>query len=404
MKYILTLSLIFASLVSGLAQTKTLSTGTGNQILVGRGTNGEDFWQDATNKTQIALAVDSGTMTALTVTGTLTAGTVNATALQQSGTALGTAAFTASSDYATYAQGATADATAARLAGSGTLTVATSGTAATLSGTQTLTNKTIDSGTSTGVWTHTGTTNTPTSNVFQIGGSTEWTMTSAGISATGANTISFPTNSLSLQLIFGSGATSAGINQAAANTLSFNVGSAATALTLNSTLSIFQLGTGWIFTPINLGSATAATYTFNGDNNTGMYSGGADQLDFTTGGTRRGGFNASGNFDTSGSATVVGTLSVGGGATVASFLSATATLDFPSTAAGTASDLTITVTGAALGDTVSVGAPNGSVTTNGGYWGWVSASNTVTVRYMNTNLVTTEDPASGTFRATIVKF
>lgn len=80
----------------------------------------------------------------------------------------------------------------------------------------------------------------------------------------------------------------------------------------------------------------------------------------------------------------------------------TATLDFGSTAAGAVSDLTITVTGAAVGDAVLVGAPAAGPTV-GGYIGWVSATNTVTIRYFNNGLVSAVDPASATFRATVLK-
>lgn len=80
-------------------------------------------------------------------------------------------------------------------------------------------------------------------------------------------------------------------------------------------------------------------------------------------------------------------------------LSGSATLDFPNTAAGVSSDLTIIVTGAAVGDVVSVGVPNGSITSdNTSYWGWVSASNTVSVRFNNNNLIVAVNPASGTFK------
>lgn len=87
--------------------------------------------------------------------------------------------------------------------------------------------------------------------------------------------------------------------------------------------------------------------------------------------------------------------------TFAKTLTNTATLDFPSTASGIAADLTVTVTGAAVGDAVSIGVPNGSVTATGQFFGWVSATNTVTVRFIPH---ATEDPASGTFRVSVVKY
>lgn len=93
-------------------------------------------------------------------------------------------------------------------------------------------------------------------------------------------------------------------------------------------------------------------------------------------------------------------LIVNGGATVTKILSATATLNFDLTAL-TVEDLTITVTGAATGDVVTLGVPNGSVTTSVQYSAWVSAADTVTVRARTS--ATGENPASGVFRATVIK-
>ncbi len=105
-----------------------------------------------------------------------------------------------------------------------------------------------------------------------------------------------------------------------------------------------------------------------------------------------------------GSITTSGTLRVGGGTIVQNILSATATLDFPSIAASSFADLTITVTGAVSGDTVIVNPIAGSATTDVVYTGWVSAANTVTIRASNVSSTTARDPASGTFRATVVRF
>lgn len=88
---------------------------------------------------------------------------------------------------------------------------------------------------------------------------------------------------------------------------------------------------------------------------------------------------------------------------VGQILKASATLNFPSTAAGAVADLTIAVTNAALNDVVSVGAPNGSVTATGMYYAWVSATDVVTVRFLHTHLTNAEDPASGTFKVTVSK-
>lgn len=90
--------------------------------------------------------------------------------------------------------------------------------------------------------------------------------------------------------------------------------------------------------------------------------------------------------------------------TLAKTLTATATLDFGSTAANSSTDLTITVTGAADGDSVIVTPPNGSVVANSIYTAWVSAANTVTVRFSNLDITNAADPASGTFRAVVFKY
>ena len=90
------------------------------------------------------------------------------------------------------------------------------------------------------------------------------------------------------------------------------------------------------------------------------------------------------------------------GTAVSQILKGSATLDFASTIAQATTDLTITVTGAAAGDTVALGIP--AATGIGTYTAWVSAADTVTVRFANPNTVTALDPASGTFIATVVKF
>lgn len=79
-----------------------------------------------------------------------------------------------------------------------------------------------------------------------------------------------------------------------------------------------------------------------------------------------------------------------------------ATLNFDLTALNY-QDLTITVTGAASGDVVSIGAPNGAVVADVTYFGWVSGTNTVTVRCSRVGGGGAADPASGTFSASVIK-
>jgi hypothetical protein len=89
--------------------------------------------------------------------------------------------------------------------------------------------------------------------------------------------------------------------------------------------------------------------------------------------------------------------------TLSKTLKATATLDFPSTAAGANQDLTITLTGAAVGDPVMLAMP-ASVASGTGYEAWVSATNTITVRHLNYMTVTADDPASASFTVALIKY
>ena len=83
-------------------------------------------------------------------------------------------------------------------------------------------------------------------------------------------------------------------------------------------------------------------------------------------------------------------------------LTGSATLNFPSTTTLLSADLTITVTGAADGDVVSLGVPNAAVNANTCYTAWVSTANTVTVRFNNYSSGTV-DPASALFKVFVTK-
>lgn len=89
------------------------------------------------------------------------------------------------------------------------------------------------------------------------------------------------------------------------------------------------------------------------------------------------------------------------GAPVIGDLSATAALDFASIAAAASADLAITVTGAAVGDSVELGLP-AAPTAGLVFNGFVSAANTVTVRATNITAGAV-DAASATYRATVRK-
>lgn len=77
-------------------------------------------------------------------------------------------------------------------------------------------------------------------------------------------------------------------------------------------------------------------------------------------------------------------------------------LDFPSTTANTSSDLAITLVGATDGDMVSIGVPNSAVSSNTSFTAWVSATNTVTIRFNNYSNATI-DPAQGSFKVKVIK-
>ena len=89
--------------------------------------------------------------------------------------------------------------------------------------------------------------------------------------------------------------------------------------------------------------------------------------------------------------------------TLAKTLTATATLDFASTAATSSSTLTITVTGATDGDAVNLGVPNAANNANSNFTAYVSAANTVTVQFNNYSAAAI-DPASATFRVSVLRY
>jgi hypothetical protein len=103
----------------------------------------------------------------------------------------------------------------------------------------------------------------------------------------------------------------------------------------------------------------------------------------------------------SGNTTIAGSLAIGSGTAITKHLSGTASLDFDLSGAGiTQHDLTITVTGAAAGDVVSLGLPTALQASGIMCSGFVSASDTVTVRCMD---VTSSgpNPAAATVRADV---
>ncbi len=91
---------------------------------------------------------------------------------------------------------------------------------------------------------------------------------------------------------------------------------------------------------------------------------------------------------------------VGSGATVTKVLSGSASLDFAEIAAAAQASLTITVTGAAVGDEVILGlpaAPAAGIVFNA----FVSAANTVTIRASNIS-ASPVNPTAATYGVIVI--
>lgn len=98
-------------------------------------------------------------------------------------------------------------------------------------------------------------------------------------------------------------------------------------------------------------------------------------------------------------------LRIGGDAAsgqITNMLVASATLDFPSTSVGAVSDLPITVSGAASGDLVYVGAPATSSTAIAGTFTGFASNGVAFVRFNPS--AAAQDPPSGTFKVVVQKF
>jgi hypothetical protein len=106
-----------------------------------------------------------------------------------------------------------------------------------------------------------------------------------------------------------------------------------------------------------------------------------------------------------GNTSLAGTLTVGtAGTPMVTVFSSTSTLDFPNTVPNTSSDLTMSVIGASVGDVVSLGIPPSSVLANSMFTAWVSATNVVTVRFVNVSATVPANPVAGLFRVMVTKF
>lgn len=84
-------------------------------------------------------------------------------------------------------------------------------------------------------------------------------------------------------------------------------------------------------------------------------------------------------------------------------IKATETLDFPNTSSLASSTLSITVTGASVGDHVLISKTDGTSSNGELYTGTVSATNTVTIRFQNVS-GSSVDLSSASYNITIIKF
>lgn len=93
------------------------------------------------------------------------------------------------------------------------------------------------------------------------------------------------------------------------------------------------------------------------------------------------------------------------GPRITNHISATASLNYGAVAANSCSDLTITLTGAADGNVVSLGVPTALASTAGlQFSAFVSLADTVTVRACNVTTSASADPAAATVRVSITQY
>lgn len=110
--------------------------------------------------------------------------------------------------------------------------------------------------------------------------------------------------------------------------------------------------------------------------------------------------------DVGGDTYLAGAVTIGvGGSALTNVLTGSATLDFPSTGPNSGSDLTVTITGAIVGNPVHIGVVTDSMNLDDDltYFGWVSAADTVTVRMLNTG-GGTHNPTAQPFKILITQF
>ena len=168
-------------------------------------------------------------------------------------------------------------------------------------------------------------------------------------------------------------------------------------VTVQGNLSV-STGTTTLTGPVALNAASVHAPNLPAMNAGGFLMRNGNQVGVATSGTMSLGLDVL----TAKSIETTGTINIGGGATISKHLSATGTLTFDFSG-GRLQTQTITVTGAAVGDTVNVGFPDDADIDNGELsWIWrVSAANTVKI--IGYDIIENGPNISGTFRVDVWK-
>jgi hypothetical protein len=139
-------------------------------------------------------------------------------------------------------------------------------------------------------------------------------------------------------------------------------------------------------------------YGFQSRPGYGMYMDSATELSFAAAEVKRLSILNTGVTD------AMGGFTVGSGSTITRYLSGTASLDFAPWAGTDCQEKTISVTGAADGDTIALGMPSALASIDGVTWSaWVSAANTVKIRGCKVTAGRSADPAAETVRASVIQ-